>query len=62
MEPRQVDTELMQLLIKAVNNYQKIMSHYQVIQNAANLSDRAMGSDDISKKYRGANDIYDSIN
>lgn len=46
-----LDTESLQLLIKAVSEYQeKVVKHYQVIQNAANLCDQAMGSDAISKK------------
>lgn len=46
-----LDTESLQLLIKAVEEYQeKVVKHYQVIQNAANLCDQAMGSDAISKK------------
>ncbi len=46
-----LDTESLELLIKAVKEYQeRIVKHYQVIQNAANLCDQAMGSDAISKK------------
>lgn len=46
-----LDIESLQLLIKAVGEYQeKVVKHYQVIQNAANLCDQAMGSDAISKK------------
>lgn len=51
MEKGQVDTLAYEQLIKAVNEYQeKVMNHYRVIQNAANLCDQAMGSDDLSKK------------
>ncbi len=50
-DPKQLDIDSLQLLIKAVTNYQeKIVGHYQMIQNAANLCDQAMGSDAISRK------------
>ena len=50
-DPKQLDIDSLQLLIKAVTNYQeKIVGNYQMIQNAANLCDQAMGSDAISRK------------
>lgn len=51
MESRHLDMEALQQMIKAVEKYQeRIVQHYNVIQNAANLCDQAMGSDAISKK------------
>ena len=49
---QQMDTDSMQLLINAVAQYrQALAQNYQIILNAANACDAAMGSDDISKKH-----------
>ena len=56
-----LDTEALALLINAVADYHdKLMKHYKVIQNAANLCDQAMGSDALSKKQ--INKLYETTN
>ncbi len=56
-----LDTEALAQLINAVADYHdKLIGHYKVIQNAANLCDQAMGSDDLSKKQ--INKLYETTN
>lgn len=60
-EHKALDTEALALLINAVADYHdKLMKHYKVIQNAANLCDQAMGSDALSKKQ--INKLYETTN
>ena len=44
--------ESLETLIKAVQTYQdEILTNRQILENAANVCDAAMGSDDIVKKH-----------
>lgn len=44
--------ESLDILIKAVQNYQdELLTNRQILENAANVCDVAMGSDDIVKKH-----------
>lgn len=46
------EIESLDLLIKAVGDYQAELDvNRQILTNAANLCDAAMGSDDIAKKH-----------
>ena len=46
------DSEALGNLIKAVQEYQKDLSeYYQILSNAANVCDIAMGSDAVSAKH-----------
>lgn len=51
MAGKQLDVESLDLLIKAVETYQEeLATNRQILVNAANVCDAAMGSDDIAKK------------
>ncbi len=46
--------ESLETLIKAVQTYQdELLTNRQILENAANVCDAAMGSDDIVKKHIG---------
>lgn len=46
--------ESLETLIKAVQTYQdELLTNRQILENAANVCDVAMGSDDIVKKHIG---------
>lgn len=48
----QLETQELEALIGQVQEYQNKLNDNKIImQNAANICDQAMGSDDISKKY-----------
>ena len=47
-----LQTESLDLLIKAVREYQEeLQTNRQILVNAANVCDAAMGSDEIAKKH-----------
>lgn len=47
-----LDTESLDILIKAVRTYQEeLQTNRQILINAANVCDAAMGNDDIIRKY-----------
>lgn len=49
-----MEIESLEILIKAVQNYQEeLLTNRQILENAANVCDMAMGSDDIVKKHIG---------
>lgn len=49
---KQLDIESLDALIKAVQNYQvSLDTNRQILTNAANVCDQAMGSDEIAKKH-----------
>lgn len=52
MHKNQLDTEALEKLIKAVNVYrEELEKNRQILENAANVCDAAMGNDAIAKKY-----------
>ena len=55
--------ESLEILIKAVQNYQdELNENRQILVNAANVCDAAMGSDDIAKKHiRRLNEALDEL-
>lgn len=51
---KQLDIEALDTLIKAVQEYQvSLDTNRQILINAANVCDQAMGSDEIAKKHIG---------
>ena len=47
-----LETESLEILIKAVQDYQNdLQLNRQILVNAANVCDIAMGNDDIAKKH-----------
>lgn len=51
MENRNLDIEALDTLIQAVNIYQnELNTNKQILVNAANVCDAAMGSDEIAQK------------
>ena len=56
-----VDIESVNILIKAVQEYQNDLDiNQKLLLNAANVCDVAMGSDDIAKKHIGR--LYEALN
>lgn len=54
MANNHLEIESLETLIKAVQTYQdELLTNRQILENAANVCDMAMGSDDIVKKYIG---------
>ena len=52
MNENQLDIEALDKLIKAINDYQgELSKNRQILKNAANVCDAAMGSDAIAKKH-----------
>lgn len=52
MENNHLEIESLETLIKAVQDYQdELLTNRQILENAANVCDIAMGSDDIVKKH-----------
>ena len=52
MANNHMDIESLETLIKAVQDYQdELLTNRQILENAANVCDIAMGSDDIVKKH-----------
>lgn len=52
MSEKHLDTEALDLLIITVKNYQvELVKNRQILRNAANVCDAAMGNDVIAKKY-----------
>ena len=50
--PEQLEIESLDLLIQAVQEYQvELETNKQILMNAANVCDAAMGSDAIAKKH-----------
>ncbi len=58
-----MEIESLETLIKAVQNYQEeLLTNRQILENAANVCDVAMGSDDIVKKHIGRlNEALDEL-
>lgn len=51
MSNEHLETDALDTLIKALEEYQEnLATNRQMLQNAANVCDQAMGSDDIAKK------------
>lgn len=51
MSNEHLETDALDTLIKALEEYQEnLATNRQILQNAANVCDVAMGSDDIAKK------------
>ena len=49
-----LEIESLEILIKAVENYlEALQKNRMILENAANVCDAAMGSDDLSKKHIG---------
>lgn len=49
-----LEIESLEKLIKAVENYlEELEKNRKILENAANVCDAAMGSDDLSKKHIG---------
>lgn len=54
------DSEVMGNLIKAVREYQDdLATNYQILSNAANVCDVAMGSDAVSARHIA--NLYDAL-
>lgn len=54
MASNHLEIESLETLIKAVQTYQdELLMNRQILENAANVCDMAMGSDDIVKKHIG---------
>ena len=52
MSNNHLDIESLEILIKALHTYQEeLLTNRQILENAANVCDMAMGSDDIVKKH-----------
>lgn len=58
-----MEIESLEMLIKAVQTYQdELLTNRQILENAANVCDIAMGSDDIVKKHIGRlNEALDEL-
>lgn len=59
-----LEIESLDMLIKAVEEYQEELAlNKQILVNAANVCDQAMGSDDIAQKYIGRlNEALEELN
>lgn len=54
MADNYLEIESLEILIKAVQNYQdELLTNRKILENAANVCDIAMGSDDNVKKHIG---------
>lgn len=59
-----LEFDSLDMLIKAVEEYQEdLETNKQILVNAANVCDQAMGSDDLAKKYIGRlNEALEELN
>ena len=60
MATNQMEIESLEALIRAVQKYQEeLQMNRKILDNAANVCDVAMGSDDIAKKHIGR--LYEAL-